>query len=127
MQSPSSLARVSSFFRNRTTSRRRDIFCVLFFEQFEEVGDKGFFKEVAFEPAVNEKIDDSVRAQKGQVLRHIRLTDIEGLLEVAYALYSLIKFFEDFDSCRMRDNFEEIDSFFYGDHGLGVFLSPMND
>lgn len=88
-----------------------DVFFILFFEKFEEVGNEGFFQEVALEPAINKEIYDSVRTEEHQMLRYVWLADIERVLKIANALYSLDEFFEDLDPNRMGNDFEEFDSF----------------
>src|SRR5512146_1433599 len=89
LSSPPPVTGISPFLRHGTAGRRRDVFLVLLFQKFEQIGYQGLLEKVAFQATVDEVIDDMVRAQKFQVLRHVRLADIEGLLEVAHALYSL--------------------------------------
>ena len=83
-----------------------DVFFILFFEKFEKVGNEGLFQEVALEPAVNEEIDDSVRTEEDQMLRYIWLADVERVLKIANALYTLAEFFEDLDPNGMGKDFE---------------------
>lgn len=50
------------------------------------------------------------------MLGHIRLADIEGVLEVAHAFDALGQLFKDLDADGMGDDLEEIDSLFYRNH-----------
>jgi hypothetical protein len=108
---------IGSFFRNRAACRRWNIFVIFFFQKFKQIGNEGFFEEVAFEPSIDEVVDEMVRPQKLQVLRHVRLADVEGLFEVAYALDALCEVFEDLDANRMGDDFEQIKALIKRDHG----------
>ena len=107
---------VSAFSRHRAAGRRGYIFFILFFKYFEEVGDEWFFQEVALESAVNEEIDDPIRAKQCQVLGDIRLADVEGVFKITHAFHALCEFFEDLDPDRMGNDFKEIDSFLCRDH-----------
>ena len=99
----SPFAWIGPSFRHRTARRCGDVFFILFFENFEKVGNEGLFQEVTLEPAVNEEINDSVRSKQGQMLGDVRLADIERVFEIAHALYTLGEFFEDLDPNRMGE------------------------
>jgi hypothetical protein len=116
----SPFAGIGPSFRHRAAGRCGNVFFILFFENFEEVGNEGFFQEITFEPAVNEEVYNSVRPKQGQVLGDVRLANIEGIFEIAHTLNALREFFEDFDSDRMGDDFEQIDAFFDWDHAVVV-------
>jgi hypothetical protein len=86
---------IGPFFCNGTAGRRGDIIVIFFFQELKQVGNEGLFQEVAFEPAVDEEINKAMGAQQRQVLGHIRLADLEGFLEIAYAFNTLREIFKD--------------------------------
>ena len=112
----SPFARIGSSFRHRAAGRCGYVLFILFFEKFEEVGDERFFEEVALEPAVDEEIDEPVRPQQTQVLGYVRLANVERVFKITHAFHTLSEFFEYLDPHRMCNDFEEFDSFFYGNH-----------
>jgi hypothetical protein len=114
----SPFARIGSFFRHRAAGRCGYVPFILFFEKLEKVGNKRFLEEVAFEPSVDEVIDKMVRPEELQVLRHVRLADVEGLLEVAYAFDALRQVFQYPDASGMGDYFEQIKTLVNRDHNM---------
>jgi hypothetical protein len=122
IESMSPFAGIGSFFCHWAAGRSGYVLFILFFEKSKKVGDERFFREVTLESAVNEEINDAVRPKQGQMLGYVGLAYIEGIFEVAHAFNALNKVFEDFDPNRMRNDFEEIDSFLDGNHIVFSFF-----